>query len=119
MRELLAEVHHRAWLATAVAGGLAVACAALRLPLAAATAALATGALLIWISEEKHRLVAAMAPGQDPVPAPVLPPVPAPAAPRGSAVPVREWANPFPASRPTRRQRQQGRRAGGRRQGGA
>ncbi len=119
MRELLAEVHHRAWLATAAAGGLAVASAALRLPVPAAMAAMTAGALLMWISEEKHRLVAAMAPDQDPIPAPVLPPVQAPAAPRGSAVPVREWTNPFPASRPTRRERQQGRRAGGRRQGGA
>jgi len=119
MRELLAEVHHRAWLATALAGGLAVASAALRLPLPAAMAAMATGALLMWISEEKHRLVAAMAPGGDPIPAPALPPVLAPVPPGGSAVPVREWANPFPASRPTRRQRQQGRRAGGRRHGGA
>jgi hypothetical protein len=119
MRELLAEVHHRAWLATAVAGGLSVASAALRLPLPAAMAAMTAGALLMWICEEKHWLVAAMAPGQDPIPAPVLPPVPAPAAPRGSAVPVREWTNPFPVSQPTRRHRQQGRRAGGRRQGGA
>ena len=109
MREFLAEVHHRAWLATAVTAALAAACALLRVPLLAAVAAMATGALLMWISEEEHRLLTAMAPGDAPMPAPDLAPLPA----CGPAVCVREWVSPFPASRPAApRQRAQGRRAG-------
>ncbi len=104
MRELLAEVHHRAWAATALAGGLAAACASARLALPAVLAAMAAGAILMWLSEEENRVVAAMAPGAAPPPAS---PVPA----RGPVVVVREWASPFPAPRPARRQRPQGRRA--------
>jgi hypothetical protein len=110
MREFLAEVHHRAWIATFVASALAAACALAHLEL---PAALAAGGILMWISEEENRLVAAMAPDPGPVPAPVS--VPAAAAPpaRAPAVRVREWASPFPASRLVRlqRQRAQGRRA--------
>jgi hypothetical protein len=111
MRELLVEVHHRAWLATALAAVLAAACALLGFASPAALAAMAAGALLMWVSEEERRLLAAMAPGDDPIPAPVLAAVPV----RGSAIRVREWASPFPAGRPAPRQRPQERRAGRRR----
>jgi hypothetical protein len=125
MRDLLAEVHHRAWTATAVAGALAVFCAAAHFTLPAVLAAMAAGAILMWTSEEENRVVAAMASvpapvrASTPVPAPALvpavapAPAPAPSAPApGPAPVVREWASPFPAARPARRQHpQQGRRA--------
>ncbi len=109
MRELLAEVHHRAWTATALVSTFAVACAALGFVLPAALAAMAAGVILMWISEEESRLVAAMAPtvaaagaaADPPAPARALAPTPA----CGPAVRVRDWANPFPAARPARRQR--------------
>ncbi len=124
MREFLAEVHHRAWIAAAVVGALAAACAFAQFALPAVLAAMTAGAILMWISEEENRLVAAMAPGADPMAAPVVAPVaaapvaspvPAPDADRPSAVQVREWTNPFPASRPARRPHPQGHRAGQRR----
>jgi len=117
MRDLLAEVHHRAWTATAVAGALAALCAAAQLALPAVLAAMAAGAILMWRSEEENRVVAAMAPVAPPASAPILvptaPPAPAlPAPTRDAAAAVREWASPFPASRSVRRQRPQpGRRA--------
>ena len=111
MREFLAEVHHRAWIATALVSALAAACALLHFALPAALAAMAAGAMLMWISEEESRLVAAMAPGPDPAPA--IAPAPAPA--RDAAIRIREWANPFPAPPSARRQRPHGRRT--RRQG--
>jgi hypothetical protein len=115
MRDLLAEVHHRPWLATALAGALAAVCALLRSPLPAALAAMVAGLILMWISEEEHRVVAAMGPGDDALPAPDLAPAPAAAPATGSATRIREWASPFPAPRPARLARQQGRRTGGRR----
>jgi hypothetical protein len=102
-------------------GILAVACASLRLGLPAVVAVMATGAILMWISEEEKRVLAAMRPeGAGPVPAPELPSLPSPApapVPAGdaSAIRVREWANAFPAPRRDRRERQVGRRAAGRR----
>jgi hypothetical protein len=55
MRELLAEIHHRAWLATALAATLTAVFALLHLALPAALAAMATGGILMWISEEETR----------------------------------------------------------------
>ena len=131
MRELLAEVHHRPWTATAVACALAAFFAAMHWALPAALAAMAAGLVLMWTSEEENRVVSAMAtaptaapappmvPASTPVPAFVqtaAPPVPANA--NAAAVPavqevpaVREWTNPFPAPRSARRPRLQGRRA--------
>ncbi len=113
MREFLAEVHHRAWIATGLAGALATACASVHLALPTVLAAMTAGAIMIWISEEETRLLAAMVPGEAPATAPgdaaVSAPVPArdPAAVR---VQVRDWTSLFPAPRPARRQRPQGRR---------
>ena len=128
MRELLAEVHHRPWAATVVAAVLAAFCAAAHLALLAALAAMAAGLVLMWISEEENKVVAAMgmapvvtptsapapplAPALDPAPTPTLttaPALPVPA--RGPVAAVREWASPFPAPRPARRPRPQGRHA--------
>ncbi len=117
MREFLAEVHHRAWIATGLAGALAAACASAHLALPAALAAMTAGAIMIWISEEETRLLAAMvadeafpaAPGDAAVSAPVPAPAPAPI-PAAVRVRVRDWTSPFPAPRPARRQRPQGRR---------
>ena len=103
MRDLLAEVRHRAWTATAVAGALAAFCAAAQLALPAVLAAMAAGAILMWISEEENRVVAAMAPAPAPAQVPVLVLAPAGA----PAAVVREWADPFSARRPVRRQRPQ------------
>ena len=121
MREFLAEVHHRAWIATGMAGALAAACASAHLALPAALAAMTAGAIMIWISEEETRLLAAMVadeafpatPGDAAVSAPVPAPAPAPAPapiPAAVRVRVRDWTSPFPAPRPARRQRRQGRR---------
>ncbi len=113
MREFLAEVHHRAWIATGLAGALAAACASAHLALPTVLAAMTAGAIMIWISEEETRLLAAMVPGEAPATAPgdaaVSAPVPArdPAAVR---VQVRDWTSPFPAPRLARRQRPRGRR---------
>ena len=109
MREFLTEVHHRAWTATALASTLAVVCALLGLALPTALAVMAAGMILMWISEEESRLVAAMTPDDapPPIPEPAALPVPAP----DSAVRVREWKSPFPMPRPARRQRSHGRRA--------
>jgi hypothetical protein len=117
MREFLAEVHHRAWIATGLAGALAAACASAHLALPAALAAMTAGAIMIWISEEETRLLAAMvadeafpaAPGDAAVSAPAPAPAPAPI-PAAVRVRVRDWTSPFPAPRPARRQRPQGRR---------
>ena len=119
MRDLLAEVRHRAWTATAVAGALAAFCAAAQLALPAVLAAMAAGAILMWRSEEENRVVAAMAldvpsaPASAPILVPTAAPAPMlPAPTRDAANAVREWANPFPAPRSARRQRPQpGRRA--------
>jgi hypothetical protein len=111
MRELLAEIHHRAWLATALAAALTAVFALLHLALPAALAAMATGGILMWISEEETRVVAAMAPAAM-APANDLAPVLAAAPAFGSAVLVREWSSPFPGSRSARSQRPQDRRAG-------
>lgn len=104
MRELLAEIHHKAWAATASVAALAAACALAKLALPAVLAAAAVGAMLMWISEEEKRILAAMAPVGD-----APPPALVPAAPR-PMVRVRDWANPFPAPRAVRRQRVGGRR---------
>jgi hypothetical protein len=117
MRDLLAELHHRAWTATAVAGALAALCAAAQLALPAVLAAMAAGAILMWRSEEENRVVAAMALDvpSAPASAPILVPTaatPTPVPTRDATAAVREWASPFPASRSVRRQRPQpGRRA--------
>ena len=108
MREFLAEVHHRAWVATTVAGVLAAACALAHLALPAALAAMAAGAILMWISEEENRPVAAMTPDDALPPAPALAAAPVPA--RDSAVLVREWKSPFPVPRRARGKRPYGRR---------
>ena len=109
MREFLTEVHHRAWTATALASALAVVCALLGLALPTALAAMAAGVILMWISEEESRLVAAMTPDDAPPPIPEPAALPVPAT--DSAVRVREWKSPFPMPRPARRQRSHGRRA--------
>ncbi len=108
MREFLTEVHHRAWTATALASTLAVVCAAAGLALPTVLAAMAAGVILMWISEEESRLVAAMTPDDASLPVPALDAASVPA--RDSAVQVREWKNPFPAPRHARRQRSHGRR---------
>lgn len=131
MRDFLAEVHFRAYAFAAVVCTLAVACASMRLGVPAAVAMMAAGVILMWISEEEKRVVAAMASSGDPMPAPDLAPAPSsarisapasaptpvlePVPGRGSAVRIREWANSFPAPQPARRDRQAGRRAGARR----
>lgn len=104
MRELLAEIHHKAWLATASVAATASVCALLKLVTPAVLAAGAVGVMLMWICEEEKRLLEAMAPGDA-----ALPPALIPVA-RPSATRVREWASPFPVGRPSRRQRAKGRR---------
>ncbi len=108
MRDFLTEVRHRAWTATTLASASAVVCASLGLALPTALAAMAAGVVLMWISEEESRLVAAMTPDDASLPVPALDAAPVPA--RDSAVRVREWKNPFPAPRHARRQRLHGRR---------
>jgi hypothetical protein len=108
MREVLAELHHRAWLAAGLAGVLVASFAFLHCALPAALTAMAAGGLLMSISEEENRVVAAMVPANAPMPAVIVPT-------SQSAVSVRDWASPFPARRPTRWRGPQERRAHGRR----
>ena len=108
MRDFLTEVRHRAWTATTLASASAVVCASLGLALPTALAAMAAGVVLMWISEEESRLVAAMTPDDASPPAPALAAAPVPA--RDSAVLVRDWKSPFPVPRRARGKRPYGRR---------
>ena len=114
MREVLAELHHKAWLAAGLASALAASFALLHCALPAALAAMVAGGLLMWISEEENRVVAAMAPASAPMPAVTVPTSQA-------AVRVRDWASPFTAPQPVRWREPQQRRAhhGRRRRAGA
>ena len=115
VRDLLVEIHYRAWVAAAVAGAVAAACASLQMAFPATAAAMAAGAILMWISEEEKRVLAAMADADAAALPPALAPsAPAPAAPVPAndwAAPVRAWANPFPSPRALRAAGRLGRRA--------